>query len=116
MQLHTHPYTFIGQNFDGQNCRILGVSVENFVRRKILSVENFVRRNGIRTAWYSDKTVENLGSVSNILSVEKFCPTKILSVEILSDKVVPGCWFLYIWPYKFFWGLQSSELTNVHDR
>ena len=34
-----------GQNFDGQNCRKSGVSVENFVCRKILSDENFVRRN-----------------------------------------------------------------------
>ena len=39
-----HRY-LIGQNFDGQNRRILGVSVETFARRKILSVENFVRRN-----------------------------------------------------------------------
>ena len=67
----------IGQNFDGQNCRILGVSVVS----KILSVEiEFCKQIFVQNC-------RKFGSVSNILSVENFCPTKILFVEILSDKV-----------------------------
>ena len=42
--------------------------------------------------------------ISTVLSDEKFCPTKILSVEVLSDKValVVGSWALRtrFWPFK----------------
>ena len=57
--------------------------VENFVRGNILSVENFVQYINTNVRKKSDKTVEISAWC------QKFCPSKIFSDEILSDKVSP---------------------------
>ena len=59
------------------------LGVENFVRRNVLSVENFVQYFNTKIG----QNCRNFGLVSKVFSDEIFCPLKILSDEILSDKV-----------------------------
>ena len=116
------PPHIIGQKFVGQKCRNFGFvskifSDENFVQyfntkvrqksdkiveiralcRKVCPTKNFVRRIFCPILQYKSQTnvgqhCRNFGLMSKILSDEIFCPKKILSDEILSDKVaVLGC-------------------------
>ena len=60
--------------------------------RKFCPTKHFVRRKFCPIFQYESQVkigqnCRNFGLVSNILSDEIFCPSKILSDEILSDKV-----------------------------
>ena len=87
----------IGQKFVGQKCFWLGVenferrkilSVKNFVRRKILSLENFDHYFNTKVRQKSDKIVEISAWCRKFCPTKYFVrPTKLLSDEILSDKV-----------------------------
>ena len=76
----------IGQKFVGQDCRNFGwrrkfCSTKSFVRRKFRPIFEYKSQTKIRqNCW-------NFSLVSKILSDEITCPTKILSDEVLFDKV-----------------------------
>ena len=64
------------------------LSVENFVRRNILSVENFVQYLNTKVRKKIGQNCRNFGLVSKILSDEILCPSKILSEKVLCFQVI----------------------------